>query len=142
VGVPEWKTIRVPETAWKRAKEQKEKANRTWAEQVIRPSEDGIGIVYTLNEPDSGDPRYVGATSQHPEQRLKQHMMLVGGNERLHDWKKSLKESGEKPEMEAVRFVELEQLNEAEKEVREQLQKEHELLNGNSHNPTYNWDTE
>lgn len=33
----EYKTLRVPVEAWKEAKEQKEAADRTWGEQIVRP---------------------------------------------------------------------------------------------------------
>jgi len=38
----DYKTLRVPVPAWERAKDQKENADRTWGEQIVRP-EDGDG---------------------------------------------------------------------------------------------------
>lgn len=36
----DWKTLRVPLGAWETAKEQKESAERTWGEQIVRPDGD------------------------------------------------------------------------------------------------------
>lgn len=36
----EWKTIRVPPEDWKRAKAQKDAADRKWGEQIVRPDDD------------------------------------------------------------------------------------------------------
>jgi hypothetical protein len=36
----DYKTLRVPEPAWERAKDQKEAADRTWGEQIVRPDDD------------------------------------------------------------------------------------------------------
>jgi hypothetical protein len=35
----DWKTLRVPAEAWERAKAQKERADRTWGEQIVRPAD-------------------------------------------------------------------------------------------------------
>ena len=32
----EWKTLRVPKSAWEEAKRQKEEHGRTWGEQIVR----------------------------------------------------------------------------------------------------------
>ena len=32
----EWKTLRVPKSAWEEAKAQKEEHDRTWGEQIVR----------------------------------------------------------------------------------------------------------
>lgn len=39
----DYKTLRVPEPAWERAKEQKEAENRTWGEQIVRPDGESAG---------------------------------------------------------------------------------------------------
>jgi hypothetical protein len=38
----DYKTMRVPREAWEAAKAQKEEANRTWGEQIVRPDSDGL----------------------------------------------------------------------------------------------------
>jgi len=40
-GPQDYKTLRVPDDAWERAREQKEAAGRTWGEQIVRPEGGG-----------------------------------------------------------------------------------------------------
>jgi len=86
------------------------------------------GYIYTLNDPRTGEPMYVGATQQKPKERLRQHKQTPT-NEDAREWLDGLVESGLEPLMTVVRFTDIDKLNEEERQVYEQLSDEYELLN-------------
>lgn len=49
----DWKTLRVRTSAWTEAKAQKENADRTWSEQIVRPDSDDSSVPDGLS--DMGD---------------------------------------------------------------------------------------
>ena len=86
------------------------------------------GYIYTLNDPRTGEPKYVGATSRTPKKRLRQHT-TTPTNQDTREWFEELDKDGLKPVMTVVRFTDVDELNEEEKQVYERLSTEYELLN-------------
>jgi len=86
------------------------------------------GYIYTLNDPRTGEPKYVGATSQTPKKRLRDHTKTPT-NKDTREWIDELSEDGLQPIMTVVRFTDIDELNEEEKQVYKRLSEDFELLN-------------
>ena len=86
-----------------------------------------VGYVYTLNDPENGEPKYVGATKD-PSNRLSGHLNGAT-NQDVSKWIAELEKSGKGPNMTLVRVAPLDELSNLEKEVIKQLSKEWELFN-------------
>jgi len=87
------------------------------------------GYVYTLSDPRTGRPKYVGAT-KNPKNRFNQHTNNPH-NEELEEWIKELQDKGEMPTMSLVRVSDVDRLSELEQEVLATISEEFEVLNVN-----------
>jgi hypothetical protein len=85
------------------------------------------GYVYTLNDPRTGEPKYVGAT-KNPKQRLRGHKN-GSTNDDVMSWIGELESEGLDPEMMVVDVADLGELGQSELDVIERVTKEYELLN-------------
>ena len=88
---------------------------------------DSTGYVYTLNDPRTGEPKYVGATKD-PSSRLNSHKSGAT-NKEVSKWINELEKDGFEPEMLVVSVGELSELSEKESEIIERMAKEWQLLN-------------
>lgn len=93
----------------------------------VEPDADETGYVYTLNDPRTGDPKYVGATIS-PTQRLYQHK---GGktSPQISEWVDELQANGGEPELQIVQEVPRKQMPRVEREVYRELSQNHDLFN-------------
>jgi hypothetical protein len=94
-----------------------------------------IGYVYSLNHPNTGNAKYVGATKD-PEKRLRQHKRGET-NEKVRDWVNGLSDKGLEPNMEVHYKGEIGTLGEAELDVANELAQKYDLLNEPT-TPRYN----
>jgi len=85
------------------------------------------GYVYTLSDPRTGDPRYVGATVN-PQKRLKAHLNRPHSDD-LASWIQDLAEQDLEPEMNVVQIDDVDGLADAERRVLERVASEHNVLN-------------
>lgn len=85
------------------------------------------GCVYTLNDPRTEEPKYVGATID-PSDRY-ETLLNTPHSDELEEWISELEEAGLEPEMKVVNTVPVEELAEEERELLEDLVEENELLN-------------
>jgi hypothetical protein len=85
------------------------------------------GYVYTLCDPRTDEPHYVGAT-QNPKQRLSQHIS-GNSNENVQEWISELEDVGLEPEMSLIRVAPVDELSEVEREAISNLAEEWELFN-------------
>jgi len=97
-------------------------------------SETDTGYVYTLSDPRSGDPKYVGATIN-PNQRYHAHLDNPH-SEKLAAWVDELATEGLTPTMSIVQIDDVDGLATAERRVLTRIAEEHEVLNDNM-NPSY-----
>jgi len=85
------------------------------------------GYVYTLNNPETGEPVYVGATKQ-PKKRLSQHTH-GNTNDDVKEWLEGLEQEGLSPEMTLIRIAPIDDLSEIERNAINRLEQEWDLLN-------------
>lgn len=85
------------------------------------------GYVYTLVDPRTGEPRYVGAT-KYPKRRLSGHKSGAT-NEDVKSWIEELESEGFEPEMFVVDVTDMNNLSESELSTIQRLAEEFELLN-------------
>lgn len=85
------------------------------------------GIVYKLVDPRTGEPKYVGATTD-PNNRMNTHMNQPT-NDEMGEWVGELKEEGMKPIMQEIVEVPEGQIREEESRVLNELGEEYDLLN-------------
>lgn len=85
------------------------------------------GYVYTLVDPRTDEPKYVGATKS-PKERLYSHQHGAT-NDDVEDWIRQLKADGVEPEMTVIRVAPIEELSEVEAEAIQMLNEEWELFN-------------
>jgi len=85
------------------------------------------GYVYTLEDPRTGEPRYVGATTE-PDQRFQAHLSDPH-SDALAEWVAELDEDGLGPEMSLVRVADAEALSQQEREVLQMIADEFDVLN-------------
>ena len=93
-------------------------------------SDSETGYVYTLNDPRTGEPKYVGAT-KNPSSRLNSHKSGAT-NQDVTDWIDELETEGHEPEMMIVSVGELSKLGEKESRIIDRMAKEWQLLNRQS----------
>ena len=86
------------------------------------------GVVYTLVDPRTAEPVYVGAT-KNPESRLQNHKHN-GSNEKVQDWVGELESVGKEPYMEIIEEVSLESLADCEQKHIDSMSEDHDLFNG------------
>lgn len=91
------------------------------------------GYVYTLNDPRTGEPKYVGAT-KNPRTRLYGHEHGAT-NDDVTEWINELEQASLSPEMTLVEVTSLDDLSDAEQQVIARLSEEWELLNGEYSTP-------
>ena len=96
-------------------------------------SESQTGYVYTLNDPRTGEPKYVGAT-QDPKTRLYGHEHGAT-SDKVKQWIDELEDEGQRPEMLVVEVTNLKELSKAEQQVISRLSQEWELLNSENAPP-------
>jgi len=89
------------------------------------------GYIYTLVDPRSDDPRYVGATVN-PDQRFQAHLSNPH-SESLSNWIENLETEGVTPELSILSEHAVEELSAEEEEKIAELSKEADLLNSQSH---------
>lgn len=65
--------------------------------------------VYALSDPRTNQIRYIGITSNHPVERLTQHMKRKGGNGPKNSWIDELRKFGEKPCVISLEYTETKQ---------------------------------
>ena len=90
-------------------------------------TESDTGYVYTLSDPRTEEPKYVGATIE-PKQRYRTHLTNPH-NDDLAAWVAELAEQDLKPDMNIVQIDEVDGLAEAERRVLNRVANEHEVLN-------------
>jgi len=97
-------------------------------------SDSDTGYVYTLSDPRTGDPRYVGATVN-PRQRYHTHVTSPHSSG-LAAWVRELAEQDMTPDMNIVQIDEVDGLAAAERRVLKRVASEHDVLNTDM-NPSY-----
>jgi len=85
------------------------------------------GYVYTLADPRTGEPRYVGATKR-PKARLNDHIQRAH-NEGVSEWVDELESAGVEPEMQIVDVAAVNELSVKERRAIERLSERFELFN-------------
>jgi len=85
------------------------------------------GYIYTLTDPRTEEPRYVGATKE-PKQRYSNHLSSPT-NDDVKEWLDELEDCGLEPNMNLVRVEPMENLSEKEREIISRLAKQWDLLN-------------
>ena len=85
------------------------------------------GYVYTLSDPRTDEPVYVGATAT-PKQRLQSHINNQS-NEKLQSWITELEAEGKKPEMNIIRVAPINELSKHEQDAIDMLVDEWDLFN-------------
>jgi hypothetical protein len=98
-------------------------------------SDPDMGVVYTLNDPRTDEPRYVGAT-KNPQFRYKRHVSDPH-KEEIERWVSELDEQGMKPDMKVIDRVKVERLEKAERAAIRSYRSvpTHNLLNADSEQP-------
>lgn len=91
------------------------------------------GYVYTLDDPRTDDPKYVGATKD-PESRLQTHK-AGATNESVQEWINELEREGHDIQMSIVEVADIEKIPEKEQKVIERLSEREELLNAKNSTP-------
>jgi len=91
------------------------------------------GYVYTLSDPRTGEPKYVGA-SKEPKRRLTEHKN-GNTNEDVTEWVQDLEKVGESPNMHIVTVAPLDELSEKAQQVVERLNSDRELYNDEHYRP-------
>lgn len=90
-------------------------------------SKSETGYVYTLNDPRTGSPKYVGATTN-PRQRF-YTLVNAPHNDKLESWIEELESDGLSPSMSLVRVADVEELPEHEREVLTDIMDSFEVFN-------------
>lgn len=90
-------------------------------------TETDTGYVYTLSDPRTGDPAYVGATTQ-PDRRYRAHLTNPH-SDGLAEWIAELEAEGLAPEMSLVRVTGADDLRNEERKVLARIADEFDLLN-------------
>ena len=85
------------------------------------------GYVYTLSDPRTEEPKYVGATAT-PKERYYSHLSDPH-NDKLATWIEELAEHDEQPGMNLVQIDDLENLAAAERRVLDRIAAEHDVFN-------------
>jgi len=85
------------------------------------------GYVYTLVDPRTQNPRYVGAT-ENPRTRLSSHLSNPP-NQKMQFWIGELNELGLTPNMNLIRVVDSNELQETESKLISSMSDEYNLLN-------------
>jgi len=98
------------------------------------PSDSETGYVYTLSDPRTDEPRYVGATKR-PNERYQKHISDPH-SEDMAGWVKELSKRDMTPDMNIVQIDSLDSLAGAERRVLERVSEEHDVLNTKM-NPSY-----
>ena len=91
-------------------------------------SESDTGYVYTLSDPRTGNPKYVGATKD-PQRRLESHKSNPP-NDDLGAWIDELNSDGYDPEMNVINVASVSELSQKEREALDRLSDRFDLLNG------------
>jgi tetrahydromethanopterin S-methyltransferase subunit G len=94
------------------------------------------GYVYTLDDPRTDEPRYVGATVK-PRSRLTNHA-TAPHSDALQEWIDELNADGEEPTMTLIRVADADDLRDAEKRLVDNLSERFDLLNAEVHQPYVN----
>ena len=84
------------------------------------------GAVYVLKDPESGEPKYIGATINDVEYRRDQHVRKPSSKV-MEQWIDSL---DEKPTVEKLTTTAMKKLGEKEQEYIDKYSENHEILNG------------
>jgi len=95
------------------------------------------GYVYTLIDPRTDEPKYVGATQQ-PRQRFNNHL-CTPTNSDMEEWFKELESDDKEPYMNIIKICNINDLSDKERKLIDQLSERYELLNSDKVRP-YRWD--